>query len=93
MRVYSYSEARQQLTELLNRARQEGQVEIRRRDGQRFIVRPNQTVGSPLDVPAIETDLTRQEIVSLVREARRSAGRFTRRKQPLNPPRRAGRRS
>ena len=36
MKVYNYSEARQQLTELLNRASREGGVEIHRRDGQAF---------------------------------------------------------
>ena len=36
MKVYNYSEARQQLTELLNRASREGGVEIRRRNGQAF---------------------------------------------------------
>ena len=32
MKVYSYSEARQKFTEVLNRATREGAVEIRRRD-------------------------------------------------------------
>jgi len=76
MKVYSYSEARQQLAELLNRARREGEVEIRRRDGQMFVVRPTANVGSPLDVPGVNTDLSREEIVGLVRESRRSTGRF-----------------
>ena len=76
MKVYSYSEARQQLAEVLNRARREGEVEIRRRDGQVFIVRPAARAGSPLDVPGVSTDLSRDEIVGLVRESRRSAERF-----------------
>jgi prevent-host-death family protein len=76
MKVYSYSEARQQLAELLNRARREGEVEIRRRDGQVFVVRPAAGAGSPLDVPGVSTDLSREEIVGLVRESRRSAQRF-----------------
>jgi prevent-host-death family protein len=76
MKVYSYSEARQQLAELLNRARREGEVEIRRRDGQMFVVRPTARVGSPMDVPGVSTDLSREEIVGLVRESRRSTQRF-----------------
>lgn len=76
MKVYSYSEARQQLAELLNRARREGQVEIRRRDGQIFVVCSTARAGSPLDVPGVNTDLSREEIVGLVRESRRSTGRF-----------------
>jgi prevent-host-death family protein len=76
VKVYSYSEARQQLAELLNRARREGEVEIRRRDGQIFVVRPTARAGSALDVPGVSTDLSREEIVGLVRESRRSTGRF-----------------
>jgi len=76
MTVYSYSEARQQLAELLNRARREGQVEILRRDGQSFVVRPTEGGGSPLDVPGVETSLSREEVVALVRESRHSTERF-----------------
>ena len=76
MKVYSYSEARQQLAELLTRARREGQVEIRRRDGQVFVVRPVARAGSPLDVPGTDAGLSREQIVELVRESRRSTERF-----------------
>jgi hypothetical protein len=78
MRVYTFSEARQRLAELLNRARREGQVEIRRRDGQRFVVRANQGARSPLDVPGVDAGLSRQEILGLVHESRRSAQRLVR---------------
>ena len=83
MKVYSYSEARQRFAEVLNRARREGEVEIRRRDGQVFIVRPTASAGSPLDVPGVSTNLSRDEIVGLVRESRRSADRFL--KQTTSP--------
>ncbi len=86
MKIYTYSEARQQLAELLNRAGREGQVEIRRRDGQAFVVRPAATAGSPLDVPAVDTSLSRDEIVDLVRESRESTQRFI--KEATPPPRR-----
>ena len=39
---------------MLNRASREGGVEIRRRDGQAFWVRPAARSGSPLDVPGID---------------------------------------
>ncbi len=51
-------------------------MEIRRRDGQVFVVRPTTSAGSPLDVPRVNTDLSREEIVGLVRESRRSTERF-----------------
>jgi prevent-host-death family protein len=76
MKVYSYSEARQQLAELLNRVSREGEVEIRRRDGDTFVVRSTTRRGSPLDVPAIDSGLTRTEVVGLVRESRRSTARL-----------------
>jgi hypothetical protein len=69
------------LAELLNRARREGQVEIRRRDGQSFVVRPNQRATSPLDVPGVDAGLTRREIVGVVRESRRSIERLIKRKR------------
>jgi prevent-host-death family protein len=78
MKVYSYSQARQRLAEVLNRARREGEVEIRRRDGQVFVVRPITSVGSPLDVPVVRTGLSRREIVRFVRESRRSQGKAVR---------------
>jgi len=84
MRVYSYSKARQELAKLLNHARREGQVEIRRRDGQCFVVRPTASSGSPLAVPGVATGLSREEVVDLVRESRQSTGRFLKGKTPPN---------
>jgi len=78
MRVYTYSEARQELSELLNRARRDGGVEIRRRDGQVFVVRPSTRSGSPLDVPGVGSGFSRAEIVNLVRSSRRSTSRLIR---------------
>jgi antitoxin Phd len=80
MKVYSYSEARQRFAEVLRQAGREGQVQIRRRDGQLFVVQPAHASGSPLDVPAVDGRLTRTEIVGLVRESRRSTERLIRRR-------------
>ena len=52
MKVYSYSEARQRFADVLRNAKREGQAQIRRRDGQLFLVQPANRTGSPLDVPA-----------------------------------------
>ncbi|HEY7614894.1 MAG TPA: hypothetical protein VH764_17980 [Gemmatimonadales bacterium] len=73
MKEYTYSEARQRLAALLERARREGAVRIRRKDGQVFILRPERATGSPLDVPAIGARLSREEIVEAIREGRRPA--------------------
>lgn len=71
MKVYTYSEARQRLASLLEQARKDGAVRIRRQDGQSFVLRPENLTGSPLDVEGIDLDLTTDEIVSFVREGRR----------------------
>ena len=74
MKVYSYSQARQKLTEVLNRSRSEP-VLIRRRGGEVFRVSPQQPQGSPLDVPGVRTSATTADIVRAVREVRRSRRR------------------
>lgn len=71
MRVYTYSEARQNLASLLEQARREGAVRIRRRDGQTFLLQPDKASGSPLDVEGLDLGLTKEEIVAFVREGRR----------------------
>lgn len=73
MKEFTYSEARQQLAALLDRARRDGAVRIRRRDGQVFVLRPEQSKGSPLDVPGLKLGLSRDEIVDFVQEGRRPA--------------------
>ncbi len=78
MKEFTYSEARQQLATLLDRARRDGAVRIRRRDGQVFVLAPELRRGSPLDVPGIALDLRRNEIVALVREGRRAPFRARR---------------
>ena len=70
MRVYTYSEVRQRLARLLDEARRGGEVRIKRRDGSEFAVRPVPSGGSPLDVPGVDTDLSREEILAAVRESR-----------------------
>jgi hypothetical protein len=71
MKEFTYSEARQRLATLLERARREGAVRIRRKDGQVFVLRPEQAAGSPLDVPSIGTRLSRDDILKAIREGRR----------------------
>jgi prevent-host-death family protein len=73
LKVYTYSEARQQLASLLDEARQTGSVQITRRDGTVFVVTPEKTRTSPLDVPGASLGLSREEIVAAVREGRSRA--------------------
>lgn len=71
MVVYTYSEARQKLASLLDQALREGEVRIKRRDGQVFIIKAEKEQGSPFDVPGIDTGLSAAEIVQFVREGRK----------------------
>ncbi len=72
MKEYTFSEARQRLASILDRARKEGAVRIRRRDGQRFILQPERGSRSPLEVPGLGLSIGRDEIVEVVRSSRRS---------------------
>ncbi|WP_272509515.1 type II toxin-antitoxin system Phd/YefM family antitoxin [Salinibacter ruber] len=75
MRVYTYSEARQNLADLLDQAGEEGEVRIRRRDGSEYVIRPRRRDGSPLDVPPVNAGVSTEEIVAAVREGRERAAR------------------
>jgi hypothetical protein len=70
MIVYTYSEARQNLATLLEQADKEGEVRIRRKDGQVFVIRPQPRADSPLDVEGVDLEITTDEIIDLVREGR-----------------------
>jgi antitoxin (DNA-binding transcriptional repressor) of toxin-antitoxin stability system len=72
MKEYTFSEARQRFSSLLDRARKEGSVRIRRRDGQIFILQPEAQKKSTLDVDGIKTQLNRNEIVDIIRTSRRN---------------------
>jgi len=71
MIVYTYSEARQKLATVLDKARKEGEVRIKRKDGQVFIIKPQSQKGSPLNVVGLDLDLTGDEILEAIKEGRR----------------------
>jgi antitoxin (DNA-binding transcriptional repressor) of toxin-antitoxin stability system len=73
VKEYTYSEARQRLAALLERARREGSVRIRRKDGTVFVLKPERSARSPLEVPAVDLGLTREQVLSAIREGRRPA--------------------
>lgn len=72
MTVFTYSEARQKFSSVLNKANQEGSVRIRRKDGQTFLLKPEKTGKSPLDVPVLNLKLSTSDIIEAIREGRRS---------------------
>ena len=70
MVTYTFSEARQKLSSVLEKARKEGEVLIKRRDGSVFVIKPLSKAGSPLDVNGVDLALSKKEIVDVVREIR-----------------------
>jgi antitoxin Phd len=70
MRIYTYSEARQKFSSILDKAESMGKVIIRRKDGRTFALIPEQTSRSPLDVPSIQAAIPTEELVKIVRKER-----------------------
>lgn len=54
MTIYTFSEARQKFASVLEKARSEGKVLIKRKDGSVFVIQPVSNRGSPLNVKGID---------------------------------------
>ncbi len=70
MIIYTFSEARQNFSTVLERARAEGKVLIKRKDGSVFEIHPVSKNKSPINVIGIDLKLSANEIVDIVREVR-----------------------
>jgi PHD/YefM family antitoxin component YafN of YafNO toxin-antitoxin module len=71
LRIFAFTEARQKLASLLEQAAEYGEVRIKRRDGQVFVIKPEKRQGSPLAVEGIKLNLSREEILRSIEEGRR----------------------
>ncbi len=69
MKVYTYSEARQKLSMILDMAKSE-EVIIKRRGGESFKVVFKQSKKSPFDVPGLKTRVTTEDILDAIHESR-----------------------
>ena len=70
MKVFTYSEARQNLSNLLLLAQNE-EIEIRRKDGAIFsLISKKKENKSPFDISGIKTQATTQDILDAVRISR-----------------------
>lgn len=69
MKTFTYSQARQQLSAVLDIARKE-QVLITRRGGDAFCLSYKTTSKSPFDVPGVKTRATTRDILDAIRESR-----------------------
>ena len=67
--MQTYTETQENLSVLLERANDEGEVRIKRTNGQVFILKP-ESKRSALDVTGIDLGISTKEIVEFVREGR-----------------------
>ena len=70
MNTYTYSEARQKLATLLEKAKKEGKVIITRKDGSVFELKAILKKRSPLDVKGINIRISSDEIIDIIKEVR-----------------------
>jgi hypothetical protein len=75
MRVFTFSEARRQLSAALDCAQTEGCVRVTCRDGRVFVIQPLDSTlaaaSSPLDVDGVDLGVSGDELVEFTREGRR----------------------
>lgn len=69
MKVFTYSEARQNLSKLLILAQKE-EIEIRGKDSALFSLTSKKNEASPFDIPGINTKATTQNIFDAIRDSR-----------------------
>ena len=69
MKIYTYSQARQRLADVLNIARTE-EVVIKRRGGETFSIIFRKSTKSPFDILGIKTKATTKDILTSVKESR-----------------------
>jgi hypothetical protein len=73
MKIYTYSQAREHLADILEESKSE-EIIIRRRKGDMFSVSPKfPSRRSPFNVPTLKKKIKRKEIVEAIRESRESS--------------------
>lgn len=72
MNVYTYSEARQNLSSLLDQAAREGEVRIRRKDGKTFVIRVQPKEKSPFEVKGMNLGISTQDILDFIDDGRKT---------------------
>jgi len=71
MKVFTFTEARQQFSKILDLAQKDGSVKITHRDGRNFIIQPAEVTTSPLAVPGIDLNIPKAELLEFIHEGRR----------------------
>ena len=68
--MQTYLETQENLSVLLERASEQGEVRIERADGQVFVLKPENKKRSAFDVAGVDLGVSTEEIVAFVREGR-----------------------
>jgi hypothetical protein len=68
--MQTYLETQENLSALPEQAREEGEIRIRRTDGQVFVLKSEKPERFALDVSGIDLGISTKEIVELTREGR-----------------------
>lgn len=70
MKIYTYSQARERLANILEESKKE-EIIIRRRKGDLFSVVPKTPVRrSPFDIAGLQKNISRKEILEAIQESR-----------------------
>ncbi|MCK9210556.1 MAG: hypothetical protein M0P61_06970 [Ignavibacteriaceae bacterium] len=70
MTIYTDNQAIKNFALLLDAAKVEGKILIKREDGSTFELTPITEKKSPLEVKGIESDVTQEEILDAIKESR-----------------------
>ncbi len=70
MKEYSFTQARQHFASVLEEAKKEGVVCVKKRDGESFYIKPVLPKKSPLDVKGVDLGMSSEEIMDVIREGR-----------------------
>lgn len=68
--VQTYLETQENLSALLEKAREQGEVRIQRDNGDIFVLKPDTKQRSAFEVAGIDLGISTEEVVGVVREGR-----------------------
>ncbi len=69
--IYTCSQARQKLSQVLDEVLKEGEVRIKRKDGRMFIIKSEPKIESPFDVEGVNLNMSAGEILQFIKEGRK----------------------
>jgi prevent-host-death family protein len=71
MKVFTFTEARQNFASVLDFAQKEGGVRITRRDGRAFVIQPLEISMSPLAIEGVDLNISKNDIINFIHESRK----------------------